>query len=69
MSQLALASEADISARHLCFLDTGRAQPSREMVLEQLRIECFYPADRATEKAAQRLAAAAAPPRGVRARA
>src|SRR5215510_7049500 len=33
MSQLALALEADISARHLSFLETGRAQPSRDMVL------------------------------------
>ena len=33
MSQLALATEADISSRHLSFLETGRAQPSREMVL------------------------------------
>ena len=32
-SQLALAGEAGISARHLCFLETGRARPSREMVL------------------------------------
>ena len=32
MSQLALAAEAEVSARHLCFLETGRAQPSREMV-------------------------------------
>jgi transcriptional regulator with XRE-family HTH domain len=32
MSQLDLAGEADISGRHLCFLETGRAQPSREMV-------------------------------------
>lgn len=32
MSQLALAVEAEISGRHLCFLETGRAQPSREMV-------------------------------------
>jgi len=32
MSQLALAGEAEISARHLCFLETGRARPSREMV-------------------------------------
>jgi len=31
-SQLDLAMEADISARHLSFLETGRAQPSREMV-------------------------------------
>jgi transcriptional regulator with XRE-family HTH domain len=32
MSQLSLATDAGISARHLCFLETGRAQPSREMV-------------------------------------
>jgi transcriptional regulator with XRE-family HTH domain len=33
MSQLDLAVEADISTRHLSFLETGRSQPSREMVL------------------------------------
>lgn len=33
MSQLALAHEADVSPRHVCFLETGRAKPSREMVL------------------------------------
>jgi transcriptional regulator with XRE-family HTH domain len=32
-SQLALASEAGISSRHLSFLETGRASPSREMVM------------------------------------
>src|SRR5262249_29191708 len=32
MSQLSLATEAGISTRHLSFLETGRAQPSREMV-------------------------------------
>jgi len=32
LSQLTLATEAGISARHLSFLETGRAQPSREMV-------------------------------------
>ena len=31
-SQLDLANEANISGRHLSFLETGRAQPSREMV-------------------------------------
>jgi transcriptional regulator with XRE-family HTH domain len=31
-SQLALATDAGISTRHLSFLETGRAQPSREMV-------------------------------------
>jgi len=33
LSQLDLALEAEISSRHLSFLETGRAQPSREMVL------------------------------------
>jgi transcriptional regulator with XRE-family HTH domain len=32
VSQLALAAEAQISSRHMSFLETGRAQPSREMV-------------------------------------
>src|SRR5438874_9933590 len=41
MSQLDLACNADISTRHLSFLETGRSQPSRDMVLhlaEQLGI-------------------------------
>src|SRR3954468_1075311 len=33
LSQLDLALEAEISAKHLSFLETGRAQPSRDMVL------------------------------------
>jgi len=33
LSQLDLAMEADVSARHLSFLETGRARPSEEMVL------------------------------------
>jgi transcriptional regulator with XRE-family HTH domain len=33
MSQLDLALEAGVSARHLSFLETGRSKPSREMVL------------------------------------
>lgn len=33
MSQLDLAVEAGVSSRHLSFIETGRAQPSREMVL------------------------------------
>ncbi len=32
-SQLDLALEANVSARHLSFLESGRARPSREMVL------------------------------------
>ncbi|MEM7328795.1 MAG: helix-turn-helix transcriptional regulator [Pseudomonadota bacterium] len=31
-SQLELANEADVSSRHLSFLETGRANPSREMI-------------------------------------
>lgn len=41
LSQLDLAVEAEISTRHLSFLETGRARPSRDMVLrlaEQLAI-------------------------------
>src|SRR4051812_46961960 len=33
LSQLDLAVEAGVSSRHLSFVETGRAQPSREMVL------------------------------------
>jgi transcriptional regulator with XRE-family HTH domain len=33
MSQLALAAEAEVSPRHLSFIESGRANPSREMVL------------------------------------
>ncbi|MDT9600760.1 helix-turn-helix domain-containing protein [Sphingosinicella rhizophila] len=41
MSQLDLALDADISTRHLSFVETGRSQPSREMVIrlaEQLEV-------------------------------
>jgi transcriptional regulator with XRE-family HTH domain len=41
LSQLDLACEAEISTRHLSFLETGRSQPSREMILhlaEQLTV-------------------------------
>lgn len=33
LSQLDLALAADVSSRHVSFLETGRAQPSREMIL------------------------------------
>ena len=33
LSQLELACDAEVSARHLSFIETGRALPSREMVL------------------------------------
>ena len=32
LTQIELAADANVSARHLCFLETGRSQPSREMV-------------------------------------
>jgi transcriptional regulator with XRE-family HTH domain len=41
LSQLDLAAEAEISPRHLSFVETGRARPSREMLLhlaEQLAV-------------------------------
>jgi transcriptional regulator with XRE-family HTH domain len=41
LSQLDLALEAEISTRHLSFVETGRSQPSRDMVLhlcEQLDV-------------------------------
>jgi transcriptional regulator with XRE-family HTH domain len=34
LSQLTLACQADISTRHLSFLETGRSLPSRDMVLD-----------------------------------
>jgi transcriptional regulator with XRE-family HTH domain len=33
MSQLALSAEAGVSARHLSFVETGRARPTRDMIL------------------------------------
>lgn len=33
LSQLALAMDADVSPRHISFLETGRAKPSRDMVV------------------------------------
>src|SRR5215470_4685723 len=41
LSQLALACDAGISTRHLSFVETGRAHPSRDMLLhlsEQLEV-------------------------------
>ena len=37
LSQLDLAGEAGVSARHLSFVETGRAQPSRDMLLRLAR--------------------------------
>src|SRR6185369_9882486 len=33
LSQLALAGQARVSARHLSFVESGRSQPSREMIM------------------------------------
>ena len=38
VSQLDLAVEAGVSSRHVSFIETGRAQPSREMVLMLARV-------------------------------
>jgi transcriptional regulator with XRE-family HTH domain len=32
LTQIELAVDANVSARHVCFLETGKSQPSREMV-------------------------------------
>jgi transcriptional regulator with XRE-family HTH domain len=45
-SQLALATEAEISARHLAFLETARARPSRGMVLRLAEVLDVPRADR-----------------------
>jgi transcriptional regulator with XRE-family HTH domain len=33
LSQLALATSADVSARHLSFLECGRSRPSRDLTV------------------------------------
>src|SRR5580658_4505789 len=41
LSQLVLACDAEVSARHLSFVESGRSAPSRDMVLrlaEQLQV-------------------------------
>lgn len=38
LSQLALSAAANVSARHVSFLETGRAAPSRAMVLRLARV-------------------------------
>jgi len=48
---LDLAVEAEISTRHLSFLGTPY-----DITRHELRIECFFAADRATEEALRRLA-------------
>lgn len=46
MSQLQLATEAEVSARHISFLESGRAGPSRAMILHLADILQIPPARR-----------------------
>ena len=59
MSQLALANEAGVTPRHVSFVESGRANPSREMVLRWPRPR--RPAARAQPGAARRRLRAAVP--------
>ena len=62
LSQLALAMDAEISSRHVSFLETGRTQPSRDMV-QRLGAVLDLPLD---ERNALALAAGYAPSYGER---
>lgn len=46
LSQLELACDADVSARHLSFLETGRSRPSREMLLHLSELLDIPPRER-----------------------
>lgn len=46
LSQLALACDADVSARHLSFLETGRSRPSRQMLTHLAELLDIPPRDR-----------------------
>lgn len=46
LSQLALACDAEVSARHLSFLETGRSRPSREMLAHLAELLDIPPRDR-----------------------
>jgi len=46
LSQLALALDCDVSAKHLSFLETGRSRPSRDMVLRLCRALAVPPRER-----------------------
>lgn len=39
LSQLDLAVDAEVSTRHLSFIETGRSRPSRELVLHLARLD------------------------------
>jgi transcriptional regulator with XRE-family HTH domain len=60
LSQLELAGEANVSGRHLSFLESGRSQPSREMV-QLLGMALDLPLD---ERNALHVAAGFVPPHG-----
>src|SRR3954471_969691 len=60
LTQIELAVDANVSARHVCFLETGRAQPSREMV-QLLGSALDLPLD---ERNALHVAAGFVPPYG-----
>ena len=62
LSQIELAGDASVSARHLCFLETGRSKPSRDMV-HLLATALDLPLE---EQNALYLAAGYAPPFGER---
>ena len=56
LSQLDLALEADVSARHISFLETGRANPSREMIdsaVSSVKITLRFPGFPALIRVAQ----------------
>jgi transcriptional regulator with XRE-family HTH domain len=46
LSQLGLACEADVSTRHLSFVETGRSEPSRELLLKLAAALGMPPRDR-----------------------
>lgn len=48
LSQMALALEAEVSTRHLSFLETGRSLPSREMILRLAEHLAVPPRERNT---------------------
>ncbi len=58
MSQLDLSLNADVSTKHLSFLETGRSQPSREMVLHLAHVLDIPLAERNTLLAQSGYAAA-----------
>ena len=60
LSQIELAFDADISAKHLCFLETGRSHPSRDMV-QQLSAALDLPLE---EQNVLHIAAGFVPPYG-----